>query len=285
MNFQRQRMSRLGAGILVLSLFSVTRSAADAAHFALAGDSTAASYTGWGDTLVQFLNEDDRVSNRARGGRSTKSFINEGRWQTVLDLNPDYILIQFGHNDQRVDSRGLGTYPFQAPASPILTSDTTAADYFQVNLRRMIDDTRSIGAVPILITPVARRGNPLTSVQAQIDQNNAIIWTDAFGKGYSLLDYADATKAVGLEKDVPVIDLNQSSIDLYTEMILRGENLRTLGIDSSHFGPLGAVAIAELVANKLPAHSVPEPSAGALCLAMGLAIVGHSSRGQRHFSL
>src|SRR5581483_9938507 len=66
----------------------------------LAGDSTTAVGSGWGPGFMKCLTPDVQCINMARGGRSSKSFIAEGLWKKCLELKPDYILIQFGHNDQ-----------------------------------------------------------------------------------------------------------------------------------------------------------------------------------------
>ena len=67
---------------------------------ALAGDSTVTDKVGWGVGFAKQLTGDIECLNFSQGGRSSRSFINEGHWQKVLDAKPDYILIQFGHNDQ-----------------------------------------------------------------------------------------------------------------------------------------------------------------------------------------
>src|SRR4051812_44690800 len=69
-------------------------------RIALAGDSTVNDKTGWGIGFAKAMNDQAEVTNFAKGGRSSKSFIDEGHWQKVLDAKPDYVLIQFGHNDQ-----------------------------------------------------------------------------------------------------------------------------------------------------------------------------------------
>src|SRR6266849_2032047 len=66
----------------------------------LAGDSTVTPNAGWGNGFTACMDKDVQVTNLSRGGRSSKSYIKEGLWKQCLDLKPDYILIQFGHNDQ-----------------------------------------------------------------------------------------------------------------------------------------------------------------------------------------
>ncbi|WP_218931974.1 GDSL-type esterase/lipase family protein [Adhaeretor mobilis] len=239
----------LGIGTFLCVLWISFPVRVDAAVIALAGDSTVASNNGWGDALSNFIPTTYTVNNQGINGRSTKSFINEGRWQNTLDLNSDYVFIQFGHNDQKLNNSSLGTYPDDNP-----THVTPGPlDLYSGNLRSMVDDVVSSGATPILLTPVARRWTPYTSTQAQININNWLGATDGFGNQYSLLDYADAVKAVGIEKNVTVIDLNQLSLNLYIEMIGNGEDISTFGPpeDNTHFSAVGSLAIAGLVGESI----------------------------------
>ena len=102
--------------ILTAAVLLALPAAADAAdgkkvRVAMVGDSTMASYpkppadrpdlTGWGQVFGEFFNGDVEVLNHAASGRSTKSFINEKRWAKVLAEKPDYVFLQFGHNDQK----------------------------------------------------------------------------------------------------------------------------------------------------------------------------------------
>lgn len=231
--------------------------------FALVGDSTVApndGNDGWGDALIHFLPDGNRVVNHGANGRSTQSYINEGRWKAVLELKPDYILIQFGHNDQKVNDANRGTHAVDNPKTPPpsgnvaeSTANPTGAKFYRENLRRMIDDAQSIGAKPVLVTPVARRTTPYGNAKAQVDWNDTPQASDSLGNSYSLKDYADATKAVGKEKNVPVIDLNGLSLDLYADMISKGEDISSLGPagDNTHLNHKGMEPIAKLVADAL----------------------------------
>lgn len=194
---------------------------------ALIGDSTVASYpnppadrpdlTGWGQVLDQVL---DRavVLNHAKSGRSSKSFLREGLWPPVLADRPDYVLIQFGHND----GPGKGdrsTYP---------------DGEFQDNLRKYIDEARGAGATPILVTPVARR----TFAQGRPSD--------------SLRPYADAMRAVGLQRGVAVVDLHRASLELYARLGDEGSaDLTVAPNDRTHFSRKGALAMARLVAERI----------------------------------
>lgn len=195
----------------------------------LIGDSTVATYkkrpkdrpdlTGWGQVLGDFFNADVTILNRAASGRSSKSFIKEGRWKKAIAEKADYLLIQFGHND--------------CPGKGDRTTDP-ATDYQQY-LRQYIDEARAVNIKPILITPVTRRRF-----------RNDVIWT-------TLRPYADAMLKVGREKNVPVIDLHQKSVALFNKL---GDEKSTYFSpkpdDRSHFTNKGAREIASLVVEEIP---------------------------------
>lgn len=116
----------------------------------IASDSTAQSYdearypqTGWGQMFACALGKGVGLQNRAVGGRSTKTFLSEGRWQRLRDdlRKGDVVLIQFAHNDAYVKSDRY------APAETV----------YRVNLRRFVAEARAAGATPVLITPIAQR--------------------------------------------------------------------------------------------------------------------------------
>lgn len=195
----------------------------------LIGDSTMASYpkppedrptlTGWGQVFSEFFTDRVSIRNHAASGRSSKSFLREGRWEPVLREKPDYVFIQFGHNDQ--------------PGKGDRTTDP--ATDFRDNLRKYIADARQAGAVPVLVTPVARR----------IFQN---------GKPHTTLTpWAEAMQAVGAETKVPVIDLHAASLRLYGERGDAGSReISPSDSDRTHFSRIGAIAIAKLVAEQIP---------------------------------
>lgn len=200
----------------------------DRVRIALIGDSTVASYpnppkdrpdlTGWGQVFGEFFTDRVEVQNFALSGRSSKSFLRENRWQPVLDAKPDYVFIQFGHNDQ--------------PGKGDRTTDPEGD--FRNNLRLYISDARKIGATPVLVTPVARRvfenGKPVTT----------------------LLPWADAMFAVGEEAMTPVIDLHSASFRLYEKLGDAGSsNFSPSTSDRTHFSRKGARQMASLVATEL----------------------------------
>lgn len=205
----------------------------------LVGDSTIAQKaknkypeTGWGVPFTWFFNENAQVDNRAQNGRSTQSFINEGRWGSILDSlkADDYVLIQFGHNDE----------------VPTKKSATTPAQ-FQGNLKRYVNETRAKKANPILITPVARR---------KFDDQGKVVDTHK--------EYAQLVRNVARELNVPLIDLNEKSLSLLQNFgeekskllflqLAEGQNPNyPKGVeDNTHFSELGARYMAEIVVQEL----------------------------------
>ncbi|MFJ4209700.1 rhamnogalacturonan acetylesterase [Paenarthrobacter sp. NPDC089675] len=202
----------------------------------LAGDSTVAgcpSYeypmSGWGAHLAPETYRWAAVHNYAKGGATTESFREEGRWQELLHqaVQGDVILIQFGHNDQKREH---------------LTARTGYAE----NLRRMVADVRSKGGVPILCTPVERRhfsgGIPLET----------------------LGEYPAVVRDLGGQLGLEVIDLNQWTRALYLELgegrskelffhFAPGEHAHWVGglEDNTHFHENGARLIAAHVSREL----------------------------------
>lgn len=237
--------------MVTLSLLCVSATAQAAPRVFIAGDSTAAHYgperypqMGWGMVLSCHLSADIAVVNRAMGGRSTKSFIAEGRYDALAtDLAPgDVLLIQFGHNDATI-------------AKP---ERYTPLPDFRVNLLRFVAMARSTGAVPVLLTPVAIR------------QFEAGIMAE------SLAPYANATRAVAAETGVALIDLNLLSRIHFTRIGEEPSKANYLhygkkagyprwpdGIaDNVHFSEVGARAVAALVAARL--HELPLPIAASV---------------------
>ncbi|MDH4476691.1 MAG: GDSL-type esterase/lipase family protein [Verrucomicrobiaceae bacterium] len=212
--------------LLSLALPLLPALAADPLQITLAGDSTVAQHptdktqAGWGVALPHFLRPSVQVTNLAKGGASTRSFRTAGYWEKVLATRPDYIFIQFGHNDQ----------PGKGP-----DRETDPATTYRTELRRFIDEARAIGATPILVTSVARR---------TFEKNGSL--TD------TLKPYAEATLAVGKEKAVPVVDLHRTSYLLFSQ---RGEKFCQLYApdpkDKTHFSHEGAHIMARLVAEGL----------------------------------
>ena len=133
------------------------------------GDSTMANKSltggnperGWGQMLPGYLSEEIRVDNHAVNGRSSKSFIDEGRWEKVISQvkKGDYVFIQFGHNDEKSDPKR-----YTAPGST-----------FDENLKRFVNETRAKGGIPVLFNSIVRRnfgtanGNAVAQAISQDD--------------------------------------------------------------------------------------------------------------------
>jgi lysophospholipase L1-like esterase len=151
----------------------------------LVGDSTVATEGGWGPGFCADLTPNVTCIDDALNGRSSKSFIDEGAWKKALDRHGDYYLMQFGHNDEKPDA----------------ARHTDPGTTYAANLRRFVDDVRAIGAIPVIISPLARRtfqnGKP----------SNA-----------DLKLYADAAQRVAEEKYVTYINLLGMSEGLLSTM-------------------------------------------------------------------
>lgn len=203
----------------------------------LAGDSTMANKPvednperGWGQLLPKFFDASVVVENHAKNGRSTKSFIDEGRWDSLICRvkKGDYVFIQFGHNDSKKDDP-------KRFADPYFT--------YRNNLIRFVEDCRRRKAKPILITPVVRR---------RFDENGNFY--DVHG------DYLVVVKEVAETYRVPLIDLNGKSAKLVSDYGPERSKELYLHIapgvykslpdgkrDDTHFSELGATKIAGLV--------------------------------------
>jgi pectinesterase len=191
----------------------------------LVGDSTVTDKAGWGGAIGSHFSDDVKIVNMARGGRSSKSYINEGHLKRALAKKPDYVFIQFGHND----------CPGKGPKRETDPS-TTYVKYMKIYVTK----ARSIGAKPILVTSVTRR---------RLGKDGKI--------HSSLTPYAASVRRIGEEMRVPVIDLHKSSIGLFESLGNAGcDRLQPKG-DHTHFNAEGAKAIAKLVAEEIP-QAVPE---------------------------
>ena len=211
----------------LLPVILAATSAAAPLKIAIIGDSTVCNYPeseptrGWGMYIQGYFKDTVQVVNLAKSGRSTKTFIKENLWAKTLEQKPDFVLIQFGHNDSHAKDR---------------PEATDAATDYRDYLRRYVDESRAIGATPIFVTPMHRRN---------------------FDKDGNLTDvlhvYADAMKAVAAEKKVPVIDLHTSSGKLFAKLGDVGcVEMANKADDRTHFNEKGAKAMAELVMKELP---------------------------------
>jgi len=212
----------------------------------LAGDSTMAAKlpdkrpeTGWGEMLGgHFKDGAVRVENRAMNGRSTKTFISEGRWQKIIDdlKKGDYVFVQFGHNDESKDKGERYTPP----------------EDYKKNLIRFVEEVRAKGGNPILLTPVMRR---------RFDKDGKFY--DTHG------EYPGIVCDVAKELKSSLIDMHRSSevvivkygVEGSKKLFLQlkpGENANyPSGIeDNTHFLPLGAGEMAQLAVDGIRANKL-----------------------------
>lgn len=230
-------MSIPGPFICILMLMSLG-SAADAvavpvsstADVVVVGDSTVQDWPlndskrGWGQILPTFFADQVKVLNLAAGGRSSKTFRAEGRWDKVLAAHPKLVLVQFGHNDAHGGGR---------------PEATDAQTDFSDNMRRYVTEAKAAGMVVVLVTPPPHR-------------------TSGARSDMGLSPYAIATRAVAKEQGVLCIDLFATGSELFKGL---GEDgclpLFCSAEDRSHFSARGAGTFARMVAEAL----AQEPSA------------------------
>ena len=190
---------------------------------------------GWGQLFPRFFTDPTMIVNYAANGKSTRSFIAEGRWQKLVDaLQPgDWVIIQFAHNDEKIFPNARGE--------------------FQENLRGFVADVRAKGANPLLATPCARRA-----------------WDETGHLINSHGDYPEALRAVAVETKVPLLELNQLTTGLEQGHGIEGSKLLHLWIpagvysrqaaayeDNTHYSAYGAervaaLAVQEIIRLKLP---------------------------------
>jgi len=219
-------------------------------RFILVGDSTVAEKSGWGPGFCADVASGVTCVNLARGGRSSKSYREDGTWKQVLDqlksnakFQQTYVLIQFGHNDQ--------------PGKPGRSTDVKTE--FPVNMKGFVDEVKATGAVPILVTPLSRRS---------FDSSGHI--HDSLGP------WADADVQVGADEKITVLDLHADSIAALNAM--GKDEADTLAMaprpdpnapapttsterngeavarfDGTHLGAKGAAFFAHMVENELTA--------------------------------
>jgi PelA/Pel-15E family pectate lyase len=219
-------MNRL---VLILFTLAVCANAA-AVKVVLVGDSTVNDEGGWGPGFRASFGPEVQIVNLAQNGRSSKSFRDEGWWAKVAPEKPQYVLIQFGHND----IAGKGP-----------ERETDPATTYRSNLERYVEETRAMGATPVLVTSIVRR------------------MFDGQGKFLpeTLVPYAEAVRRLAVERKVALIDL-------YTLTREQADQLGPVGSeaigrkdaqgkqDRTHLGPKGQTEIGAMAAREL-ARAIP----------------------------
>jgi lysophospholipase L1-like esterase len=209
------------------------RTAPPPVRVALVGDSTVTDEIGWGLGFRERLSERAECFNLARNGRSSKSYRAEGFWDEALALGPDVVLIQFGHNDQ----------PGKGP-----DRETDPATTFRANLSRYVDEARAAGAVPVLVTPLARR----------IYLGDGTLRPD-------LEVWAAVVREVAAQMGVPLVDLYAQSRRLLVEIgpsasVELGIRRPDGTVDKTHLSRNGSSVFGSMVAGGLR-RAVPALSA------------------------
>lgn len=195
---------------------------------------------GWGQLLPLYFKEEVHIENHAMSGRSSKSFITEGRWKVAIERikEGDYLIIQFGHNDEKDQDPKRFTAPFGE---------------FTENLARFVREARDKKAFPILVTPVAR---------ANFEKNGA--FRDTHG------DYPKAVRELAKKENIPLLDLEAKTHALYLQ--LGPERSKSLfgnaepgdfatlpkgHSDSTHFNAAGACRVCDFAVEEMKI-AVPE---------------------------
>jgi lysophospholipase L1-like esterase len=213
----------------------------------IAGDSTAAiklpekrPETGWGEAFQSYFKENVKIENRAINGRSTKSFINEGHLASIeKSIQPgDYLIIQFGHNDQKLEEPERGTQPY--------------GDY-QDNLFQFIQVAYQKNAYPLLLTSVTRRKFEDDSIDIM-----------------SVGDYPHAMIQFALKNHVSFLDIhtittefmgkigNEKSKKYYLHLPPGQSKNYPEGItDNTHFNEVGAKKVAQLIIEAIQQSDLP----------------------------
>ncbi len=207
----------------------------------LIGDSTVADKPyekgnpekGWGQVFPLYLQEGVRVQNHAVNGRSTKSFRDEGRWDTVLKQlkKGDYVIVEFGHNDAKSEDPKR----YAAPET----------DY-RKNLERFITESKAKGAKPVLATPIVRRKF----------ENGELVETHG--------QYPDVVREVAAQHNVPLLDLHKRTKELVSRYGEERSKALFLHIhpteyaslpegraDDTHLSAYGAFRVTDLVAEEM----------------------------------
>jgi pectinesterase len=208
---------------LLLALFAAL-AAQQPVTVVLIGDSTVNDEGGWGPGFASTLGARFKVINLAKNGRSSKSFRDEGWWAPALGYKPQYVLMQFGHND----------VPGKGP-----DRETDPKTTYRANMTRYVEEVRAAGVTPVIVTSIVRRK------------------FDSKGKFEpdSLVPYVEETRRLAA-------DMNVALIDLYALTLAQAEALGPAGCsainavtkdgkpDTTHLGPKGQQEIGAMAARE-----------------------------------
>ncbi len=251
--------------ITVCTLFLLTAANRKTTTIFMIGDSTMANKDishdrkerGWGMALQCYFDDNIRIDNHAVNGRSSRSFINEGRWDTVISrMKPgDYVIIQFGHNDEK----------------PKADRHTDPGSTFDYNLAKFVRETREHGGIPVLMNAVVRRNFAMVTPKNDDDEklrNTTFKDANELVEGDSLVDthglYIVAPRDVAKRMNVHFVDANRITHEL--EQGLGREASKKLHMwflpneepsvpkgrqDNTHYNIYGAHTVARLLADAL----------------------------------
>lgn len=254
--------------LATLALFLLTASTQQkVTTIFIIGDSTAAKKDlstgsperGWGMALQCFFDDTFiRVDNHAVNGRSSKSFIDEGRWQKVLDkIQPgDYVIIQFGHNDEK----------------PKPDRHTDPGSTFDYNLAKFVRETREKGGIPVLMNAVVRRNFAKKAVKNDDDEalrNTTFKDAPQQLEGDSLIDthglYRVAPHDVAVRMNCHFVDANKITHDLEQSLGVEGSKKLHMWYKPGEHPALPAGRQDNTHYNIYGAHEVAQRLADALC--------------------
>ena len=249
---------------------------ADARKVHTIGDSTMATYDenttitrGWGQMFQQFFKGDITVNNRAKNGASSKSFYMEAPyWQSVKKQIQagDYVLIQFAHNDEKsggCDGDELKAYyksiGDDTKANSTDYRGTTASGTYKEYLRKYVNETRALGATPVLVGAICRKyfsGNTIRrNGRHDLGDNFSLIKDGKYTTGNKVgeddhtYDYPYQMKQVAEEMGVQYLDLTTATKELYESYgDAKANELLFDGNGSTHTSAMGATLIARLAA-------------------------------------
>lgn len=214
---------------LVLMLTTAAATAQERIRILLVGDSTVTDKAGWGAGFAELVDEQVEVINLSRGGRSSRTFREEGLWGKALETGGHYVLIQFGHNDESGTDRS-----------------TDRETEFPVFMRQYVEEARAAGIKPVLVTPLVRRqfkgGGTIES---------------------SLARHAEIVRQIARELDVPLVDLHDRSLAVCNALgrevciTLMSSPKPNGQFDGTHLTRAGSMIMGAIVADELK-KAVPE---------------------------
>lgn len=248
------------------------------------GDSTMATYSesttvtrGWGQMFQQFFTDAVTVNNRAKSGASSKSFYEEAAyWESVKkQIQPgDYVLIQFAHNDEKNDGmdgdevkayyESIGD---QAKADATDYRGTTASGTYKEYLRKYVEETRALGATPVLVGAICRKYFTGSTIRRNgrhdLGDDFSLLTASGITEGNKVsaddhtYDYPYQMRLVADEMGVSYVDLTTATKEPYESYgDAKANELLFDGDGSTHTSAMGATLIARLCAQLLQKQGI-----------------------------